>query len=146
MSGKYGNYTLSGWSTLGLFNRPSVLKITITHLGGFGVGPPEPIPPGQMCGHCTFSFRLSFPWTGGSIDVPGALEVDVFFHSDEVGCKLPHILSVIDDADHRVATREKIPVRRVKTLAKLQQLLVTLWINIVSSLYLFGCSDRLCLK
>lgn len=118
MSGKRGNYApywkqLTGRSILGLFNWPSVLKRTITNFWGFGVCPPECIPLGQMRGYCTFSFHLSFPWTGGSIDVTGALEVDVFFHSDEVGCKLPHILSVIDDADHRVATREKIPVRRV---------------------------------
>lgn len=66
-------------------------------------------------GHRTFSFCLSFPRSGGCIDVPGTLEVDIFLHSNEVGCKLPHILSVIDDADHRVSAREEIPVRTDRT-------------------------------
>lgn len=64
-----------------------------------------------MCGYCTFLFHLSFARSRRGVDVPSALEVDVFFHSDEVWCKLPHILSVVYYADHRVATGEKIPVR-----------------------------------
>lgn len=42
--------------------------------------------------------RLSGP--GGSIDVPCALEVDVFLYGDQIGGELPNIFSVIDDADH----------------------------------------------
>lgn len=79
----------------------------------------------KMCVHCTFLCHLSFPWSRGSVDVPRALEVDVFLHSDEVGRKLPHILSVIDYADHRVTTREKIPVMRImqKTPVRLRSFL-----------------------
>lgn len=57
----------------------------------------------------TFPFRLSFARPRGGVDVPGALEVDVFLHSDEVGRKLPHVLAVVYDADHRVAAGEKVP-------------------------------------
>lgn len=57
----------------------------------------------------TFPFCLSFSRPGGSVDVPGALEVDVFLHSDEVGRKLPHVLAVVYNADHRVAAGEEVP-------------------------------------
>lgn len=60
----------------------------------------------------TFPFRLSFARPRGGVDVPGALEVDVFLHSDEVGRKLPHVLAVVYDADHRVAAGEKVPAER----------------------------------
>lgn len=73
--------------------------------------------------YLTFLGHLSFPRSGGSVDVPCALEVDVFLHSDEVRCKLPHVLSVVDDAHHGVPTREKVPVgktdRRLRNVVML---------------------------
>lgn len=66
-----------------------------------------------MCGRCTFSFSLSVPGSRGRVDVARTLEVDVFLNGNEVGCELPHVLSVIDDADHGVPAGEEIPVRRV---------------------------------
>lgn len=76
--------------------------------------------------HCrTFPFRLSFARPGGGVDVPGALEVDVFLHSDEVRRKLPHVLAVVYNADHGVAAGEEVPaeweVRGSKTRAEPQR-------------------------
>ena len=65
-----------------------------------------------MCESVTFPGHLRFPRSGGSIDIPCALEVDVFLHSDEVWCELPHVLSVIDYAHHGIPTWEKVPVRK----------------------------------
>lgn len=60
----------------------------------------------------TFLCHLSLSWSRGGVDVSGALEVGVFLHSDEVGCKLPHVFPVVDYADHRVTAGEKVPVGR----------------------------------
>lgn len=60
----------------------------------------------------TFPFRLSFSRPRGGVDVPGALEVDVFLHSDEVGRKLPHVLAVVYNADHGVAAGEEVSAER----------------------------------
>lgn len=63
---------------------------------------------------CTFLGHQSFLRTWRRANVPDALEVDVLLHSDEVGRKLPHVFTVINDAHHRVPTGEKIPGRPVK--------------------------------
>lgn len=57
---------------------------------------------------CTFFGLLRLPWPGRGIDVPSSFEVDVFFHCDEVRGKLPHVLSIVDNANHGVTTREQV--------------------------------------
>ena len=54
---------------------------------------------------------LGFPGAWGGVDVAGALEVDVLLHSDKVGCKLPHVLAVVDDAHHGVPAREEVAAK-----------------------------------
>lgn len=79
-----------------------------------------------MCALCTFPGHLSLPWSWRSVDVPCALEIGVFLHSDEVRCKLPHILAVVNDAHHWVTAREEIPVQRKlrveKTFSEMQHI------------------------
>jgi hypothetical protein len=42
------------------------------------------------------------------MDVPNALEVDVFLHGYQVGGELPDVFSVVDDANHGVSTGKEI--------------------------------------
>lgn len=64
---------------------------------------------------CTFFCQLGFSGPGWGIDVTRSFEVDIFFHCNEVRSKLPHILSIVNDAHHGIATWEQIPTGRPNT-------------------------------
>lgn len=47
--------------------------------------------------------------TRGCVDVSGVTEKVIRLHVDQVGGEVPHILSVIDDANQLVSAREQSP-------------------------------------